>query len=66
MSLSLRPGSVNRPGRPPRPKSPAADKGALVGERVGRGLLRKGPAAMSGSLGGWGPVSVGGATGRSS
>lgn len=51
MSLPLRPGRVSRPGRPPGPKSPAADKGVLVGERVGRGLLRKGPAAMSGSWG---------------
>lgn len=66
MSLLLRPGRVSRPGWPSGPKSPTADKGALVGERVGRGVLRKGPAAMSGSLGGWGPASVGGATGRSS
>lgn len=51
MSLPLRPGHASRPGRPPGPKSPAADKDALVGERVGRGLLRKGLAAMSGSWG---------------
>lgn len=68
MSPLPRPGRLSRLGWPPGPQSPSADKGALVGERVGRGMLRKGPTALSGD-----PWEVGaprarerGPTGRSS
>lgn len=51
--------------RPAGLQSPASDKGALVGERVGRGPLGEGPAATSGAPRAWegpqkGPARPGG------